>query len=90
MKKPLTADTITDEQIQAAYHKGLLSYDLLEFATFTAWAATNQYYRGRCAAILNTYAKNEMCPRSSIGGHACTNYQPENRCADCPVKELLP
>ena len=26
------------------------------------------------------------CPRSTIGGHACTNYQPENRCDDCPLR----
>ena len=25
------------------------------------------------------------CPHSTLGTHACTNYKPENRCADCPL-----
>jgi len=52
----LTASTITDEQIRAAYRDGLISYDLLEFATFPAWKATQCYYRERVAEILNTRA----------------------------------
>ena len=49
----LTADTITDAQIREAYRDGIISYDLLEFATFPAWTATQRYYRARCAEILN-------------------------------------
>jgi hypothetical protein len=48
----ITADTITDAQIRDAYQAGLISFDLLEFATFPAWSATQRYYRERCAAIL--------------------------------------
>jgi hypothetical protein len=54
VKLRLTADTITDAQIQDGYRAGILSYALLEFATFPAWKATHAYYRGRCAEILNT------------------------------------
>ena len=54
----LTADTITDAQIRAAYRDGLISYDLLEFATFPAWRATQSYYRARCAEILNKVARS--------------------------------
>lgn len=49
----LDADTITDAQIREAYRDGLINYDLLEFATFPAWKATQHHYRERCAAILN-------------------------------------
>jgi len=49
----LNADTITDAQIREAYRDGLINYDLLEFATFPAWKATQRYYRERCAEILN-------------------------------------
>lgn len=57
----LTADTITDEQIRAGYQAGLISYDLLEFATFPAWndSMTRPYYRGRCAGILNAAAVDQ-------------------------------
>ena len=54
----LTADTITDAQIRAAYRDGLISYDLLEFATFPAWRATQSYYPARCAEILNKVARS--------------------------------
>jgi hypothetical protein len=53
----LTADTITDEQIRGMYRGGLINYDLLEFATFPAWRATQHYYRKRCAEILNACAE---------------------------------
>lgn len=58
---PLTADTITDEQIQDGYHAGLISYSLLEFATFPVWkgCVNHDYYRGRCAEILNAAADRE-------------------------------
>ena len=49
----LDADTITDAQIREAYRNGIIGYDLLEFATFPAWKATQRYYRARCAEILN-------------------------------------
>ena len=65
----LTAATITDEQIQAAYHEGLISYDLLEFATFPAWKATHHYYRERCAVLLNAHAVREEaapCPECHL------------------------
>lgn len=53
MTKILDANTITDAQIREAYRDGIISYDLLEFATFPAWKATQRYYRERCAEILN-------------------------------------
>jgi len=53
LRDPLTADTITDAQIRDAYRDDLISYDLLEFATFPAWKATQPYYRWRCAEIIN-------------------------------------
>jgi hypothetical protein len=56
---PLDADTITDEQIRAAYRDGLINYDLLEFATFPAWKATQRHYRERCAEILNAARADE-------------------------------
>lgn len=28
-----------------------------------------------------------ICPRSTVGGHACENYKPANRCADCPIRD---
>jgi hypothetical protein len=49
----ITADTITDDEIRAAYRDGIINYDLLEFATFPAWIATQHYYRARVAEILN-------------------------------------
>ena len=49
----ITVDTITDDQIRALYEQGVSTFDLLEFATFPAWAATRTYYRARCAEILN-------------------------------------
>lgn len=51
---PLNAATITDEQIRAAYRDGIISYDLLEFATFPAWGEPRNraYYRGRCAKLV--------------------------------------
>lgn len=51
----LTAETITDDQIREGHRAGLLSYSLLEFATFAAWAEplSRAYYRGRCAEILS-------------------------------------
>jgi hypothetical protein len=27
------------------------------------------------------------CHRSALGGHACSNYQPINRCLDCPLRK---
>ena len=57
--KPLTASTITDDQIRAAYRDGLINYDLLEFATFPAWIATRHYYRERVAKILNEHLAEE-------------------------------
>lgn len=59
MTPKLTATTITDAQIRAAYRDGLISYDLLEFATFPAWTATQHYYRERYAKILNTVLNTE-------------------------------
>jgi hypothetical protein len=55
----ITADSITDEQIRNAYREGLINYDLLEFATFPAWKATQHYYRERVAEILNERATAE-------------------------------
>ena len=63
----LTADTITDAQIREGYRSGLLSYDLLEFATFPAWAATRAYYRERCAEILSD--ADETLRRSDAKGN---------------------
>lgn len=54
----LTADTITDDQIREAYRERLISFDLLEFATFPAWKATQRDYRERCAKILNAHWSN--------------------------------
>jgi hypothetical protein len=62
----MTADTITDEQIRAAHAAGLISFDLLEFATFPAWSATRHDYRRRCAEILNAHAAKEA-PSSDQG-----------------------
>ena len=59
----LTAETITDEQISAGYAAGLINYDLLEFATFPAWKATQPYYRGACAEILNAHAIADLASR---------------------------
>lgn len=56
-KKELTIVTITDEQIRGAYRDGIISYDLLEFATFPAWKATQHYYRARVVEILNENAR---------------------------------
>ncbi len=54
MRAPaLTAETITDDQIREGHDDDIISYDLMEFATFPAWKATHADYRARCAEIIN-------------------------------------
>ncbi len=62
----LTASTITDVQIREAYCDGLIGYDLLEFATFPAWQATQRYYRARCAEILNAAPGTKLAAASRL------------------------
>ena len=56
----LTADTITDDQIRELYAAGAISFDLLEFATFPAWVATQASYREHCAKIFNAREAHEI------------------------------
>ena len=97
----LTAATITDEMIEA-HRDALraewqrigdwtwelrLELALCDSALNDALDHGGRYARGRVAKILNEHAaKSHICPRSTIGGHACTNYKPENRCDDCPTR----
>lgn len=55
-----TAIPITDDQIRDGYRRGIISYDLLEFATFPAWRAGADHYRARCAEILAKHEDHRM------------------------------
>lgn len=45
-------EQLTTEQIQEAHREGIISYDLLEFATFPAWRANWSSYRWQCARAI--------------------------------------
>lgn len=43
-----------------------------------------------CAERARARVAEPICAQSTIGGHACSNYKPENRCDGCPLGKESP